>query len=54
VLWAMLEGASMMGLVCMMLDQKPWPFLGIFITAMALHLIAFPTGSDMAEPREVQ
>ena len=47
ILWALSEGAAMFGLVGMMLDQKPWPFLGIVIVAMANQAITFPTGSSM-------
>jgi F0F1-type ATP synthase membrane subunit c/vacuolar-type H+-ATPase subunit K len=47
LLWAMMEGASLFGLVMMMLDQKAWPFLGIVIVAMAVQAINFPTGNGM-------
>jgi len=47
LLWAIMEGVSMFGLVMMLLDQKPWPFLGIVIVAMAVQAINFPTGNAM-------
>jgi len=47
ILWALSEGAAMFGLVGMMLDQKPWPFLAIVIVAMANQAINFPTGGGM-------
>jgi F0F1-type ATP synthase membrane subunit c/vacuolar-type H+-ATPase subunit K len=47
LLWAFAEGAAMFGLVGMLLDQKPWPFLAIVIVAMAVGAINFPTGSGM-------
>jgi hypothetical protein len=44
ILWAMSEGVAFLALVSMMMDQKPWPFLGIALVAMANQVINFPTG----------
>ena len=45
ILWGLSEGVSLAALVFMLLDQKPWPFLGIAIVAMANQAITFPTGN---------
>ena len=46
---AMLEGASFFGLVNIILHKALWPHILVAGIAIALQLIAFPTGNNVAE-----
>jgi hypothetical protein len=47
VFLAMCEGVGFFGLVCTMLNGGPGPHLVVAVTAMAIQLVSFPTGSPM-------
>jgi hypothetical protein len=47
VFLAMFEGASFVGLVCMMLSGRPLPSVVVPAVAMAIQVLNFPTGAAM-------
>jgi hypothetical protein len=49
---AMLEGAAFFGLVNVILHKALWPHILVAGIAIALQLIAFPTGNNVAETSE--
>src|SRR3954454_8851133 len=50
---AMLEGAAFFGLVNIILHKALWPHILVAGIAIALQLVAFPTGNNVAETDSV-